>query len=203
MRIASSCRSSLNFRKIFHANDRNNHRNQLHWGGEFRRHRTLSSRPPCGVSMSVVGESKKRTFPSWGPWPSKPLAGLPVQHTASWKQKTGNKHLVSPELVYSIKSTKGCPSKNEQLDLKMTSKNYPKSIIETDSRNGQTMSNLPKIIETDSLNHKFRNLIVEIVKLNQTYRNWESKWSHLTNVKETDSCDGQRIGRFADPRIAP
>ena len=34
----------------------------------------------------------------------------------------GNKHLVSPELVYSIKSTKGCPSKNEQLDLKMTSK---------------------------------------------------------------------------------
>ena len=64
MRIASSCRSSLNFRKIFHGNDRNNHRNQLHWGGEFRRHRTLSSRPPCGVSMSVVGESKKRTFPS-------------------------------------------------------------------------------------------------------------------------------------------
>ena len=28
MRIASSCRSCLNFRKIFHGNDRNNHRNQ-------------------------------------------------------------------------------------------------------------------------------------------------------------------------------
>ena len=68
MPIASSCRSSLKFRKIFHGNDRNNHRNQLHWGGEFNdielcRH----VRPTVSVS---VGVKSPVTFPSWGPWPS-------------------------------------------------------------------------------------------------------------------------------------
>ena len=53
MRIASSCRSCLNFRKILHGNDRNNHRNQSPpLGRGIQRHRTLSSRPPYGVSVS-------------------------------------------------------------------------------------------------------------------------------------------------------
>ena len=42
MRIASSCRSSLNFRKIFHGNDRNNHRNQS---------------PPLGRGYSTISNS--------------------------------------------------------------------------------------------------------------------------------------------------
>ena len=62
MRIASRCRSSWKFRKIFHGNDRNNHRNQLHWGGEFNdielcRH----VRPTVSVS---VGVKSPVTFPS-------------------------------------------------------------------------------------------------------------------------------------------
>ena len=57
MQIASSCRSSLKFRKIFHGNDRNNHRNQLHWGGEFNDIELCRHVRP--VSMSVVGVRKR------------------------------------------------------------------------------------------------------------------------------------------------
>ena len=128
MRIASSCRSSLKFRKIFHGNDRNNHRNQsppLGRGYSTISNSVVTSALRCQyVSSRRLRRAPWWTFPSWGPWPSKPLAGPPpVQHTAPRKR--------SPKLVHSIRS-KGCPSrawatwrmnnlKNEQLDLKMTS----------------------------------------------------------------------------------